>query len=151
MFVCQPVRAEQFRHLGHAFLRVQAQVGIDDLHLFAVQFDGDPECAARFQVRFAGESRQRTGLDQTLRQMREDGVAVAFFLDVQGRVEVKFHFQIARDQMRLVHALGARASDIQFLQCHHIRSCAGDHAGDAFGIELAVHADAAVHVVGHDA
>jgi hypothetical protein len=41
--------------------------------------------------------------------------------------------------------------DVQFLQRHHIRPGAGDDAGDAFGIELAVHADAAVHVVGHDA
>ena len=32
--------------------------------------------------------------DQALRQMRQDGVPIAFFLDMQGRVEMEFHFQI---------------------------------------------------------
>jgi len=51
------------------------------------------------------------------------------------------------DQMSLIHSIGARASDVQFLKSHHIRLGAGDHAGDAFGIQLAIHASAAVYVI----
>ena len=76
----QPVAAEQGLDLGDAFTRVEAKMGIDDLNLPAVKVDGNPEHPAWFQVRLVGEPGQRTGLDQALRQMRQDGIPLAFLL-----------------------------------------------------------------------
>jgi hypothetical protein len=45
--------------------------------------------------------------------------------------------------------MAACAADVELLQRHHVGAAAGDHAGDALGVEFAVHADAGVHVIGH--
>jgi hypothetical protein len=51
----------------------------------------------------------------------------------------------------LVHAAGAGAADVELLQGHDVGLALGDHLRRAPDIEFAVHAHAAMDVVGHDA
>ncbi|MNC79147.1 hypothetical protein D3C75_1315490 [compost metagenome] len=52
--------------------------------------------------------------------------------------------------MGLIDAVGAGAADVQFLQADDIRFQLGDDGGDAGHVQLAVDADAAVHIVGDE-
>jgi hypothetical protein len=70
-----------------------------------------------------------------------------FLLDVERRMKVRLHLQKRGYDVRLVDPAGSLSSDVQFLQSDYI--CAGlrDHIGNPMRIELAVCADAAVHIV----
>ena len=65
-------------------------------------------------------------------------------------MEVIGHFEMPGDQMRLIDAARSRPADIELLQGDDVRRVSGDDAGDPLGRRSAVHADAAMHVVGHD-
>ena len=127
---------------GDVHLSDGAAGGLLDLALPALAL-GTGERACLITEEFA--------LDQRLGQGGQDGVAVALLLDVQGGVEVRTHAQKLGQAVRLVDAAGARAADIEFLQGDDIAARIGDDPGHAFEVELAVHPDTAVDVVGHHA
>ena len=81
--------------------------------------------------------------------MTEYGVTVLFLLEMNGRMKMVLHLQVAGDRVRLVFATGTGATNIQFLQCHHVGIGTGNDPGDSPGRELPVQTDTAVHVPGH--
>jgi hypothetical protein len=90
-------------------------------------------------------------VDQPLGPVGQDSVAVKLFLDPHGGVEVEGHLQAPGDFVSLVHAAGAGATHVDFLEADDVGFMLGDDARDASHIEPAIHADTAVHVVGQDA
>lgn len=83
---------------------------VDHLQLDAAEIDAHPDRAALL-VR----GRQGTGSDESRRQGGEDGVAVFFFLDMQGRVEMRIHVQMRGDRVGLVYAAGPRPPHVDLL------------------------------------
>ena len=82
--------------------------------------------------------------------MSQNRIAIALFLDVHGRMEVKVHLQVTGDEVCLVHAFGTRPTHVQLLQCDHVRGVAGDDPRNTLRGQLAVHADTTVYIIGHD-
>ncbi len=141
---------DQGRRLQPLFARHQAEVGVEDVELDAVEIDRDPHGAAPLQSPHALQRRQGALVHQTLGPVGQDRVAIALLLDAEGGVEVVGHGQFAGDGVGLVDPAGARAQHVHLLQADDVGFELGDHRGDAADIEPAIHADAAMHVVGQD-
>ena len=151
MIVTQPVVACQSHRLTLLFAGDEAEVGVDDLHLHAADLHGDPQGAAGLQPQTRVQAGQGGGFDQALGIAGQDRVAVLLLLDPQRGVEMAAHLQPPGDLIGLVDAAAARAPHIHLLQRDNVRLQRGDGRGHAADIQLAVHADAAVDVVGDDA
>ncbi|MNN79468.1 hypothetical protein D3C81_1961160 [compost metagenome] len=65
-------------------------------------------------------------------------------------MKAEAHRQKFGDGAGLIDAVGAGAAHVQFLQTDDVRLQLGDHGGDARHVQLAVDADAAVHIIGDE-
>ncbi|EKY26758.1 hypothetical protein HMPREF0185_02389 [Brevundimonas diminuta 470-4] len=63
-------------------------------------------------------------------------------------MELYAHGQVLSDGAGLIDMTGAGPADIQFLQADDVGLMLGDDIGDAFHVQLAIDADAAMDVVG---
>jgi hypothetical protein len=133
------------------FVPAEPQMRGDHLHGRSGRLHRGPQCAARLQERPQSNARQRPRLDEPRRPRRQDGVAVLLLHHLQGRMEQHVHAELARDGVGLVDAARADAAHAELLQAHNIRLARRDHVGDPLRRQLAVHPDAAMHVVGEDA
>lgn len=140
----EPARPDQGLGLPHALAAEQAEMGDEDLQLHPVDRHLHPERPARLAAR-----RQSAGLDQTRRQGRQQRISVALLLEVERGMEMRDHAEVSGDGLGLVDAAAARPLHVHLLQGDDVRPALGDHGGDTAGIELAVCAEATVHVVGH--
>lgn len=81
-----PLVAEQCRDLPYTVAVAKPEVRIEYVERLPVNIDLHPDRAARFADR--GKSRSPY---QARGQCRKNGVAIAFFLDMQCRVKVGVH------------------------------------------------------------
>ena len=145
----QPVLADQGRRLEPLLAGDQSQVGGQHVQADALDLDLDPQGAARLQTRHASHRRQGAGTNQGFRMGCQDGVAILLGLDGHRRVEADGHLQAVGDGARLIHPAGAGAVHVQLLKADDVRFQLPDHASDPVHIEAFVHADTAMHIVGH--
>ena len=147
--VSQPFRPRDGLCLGDALAPVQSEMSGQHLDLAAVQFHFGPYRAPALIGRVDGVGRNRPRLDQAHWCSAQYGIAVASLLHLDRGMEVKGHLQCLRDQVGLVGHMGPLQAGVQFLQRHDVRIADVDHLGDPQGGDLAVDADATVHIIGH--
>ena len=87
-------------------------MSVENLHRAALNLHLDPDRASGFQARDRLVAGQGTHLDQMFGIGGEDGVAIEFFLHLQGGMEANGHAQAPRYLVGLVHMAGAGPTDV---------------------------------------
>lgn len=146
IYSAEPTWSQKRRCLADAFGTAQSEVCNDDLKVDVSQIDFHPE-------RPSGLSggRQGGGFDQAHGQGSQDRISILFVLQVESRMKLRLHLQMRGNHVRLVNSAAARAADIHFLQGDNIRPAFVDDGSSTDGVELAVGAEATVHVIGEEA
>lgn len=146
-FIAEPFRAYQRLRLCPAPDGRKTEMGIYDLYAMAFKVNFNPE---RAPARFFPPGWQSARFYRPDGIPAQDRIAVPPVMNVQARMKVKIHIELAGDELGLVDPSRPRQADVEFLQRHDI----GMHSRYYFCYShrqaLPVVTDAAMDVVRHD-
>src|SRR5205085_2405259 len=125
------------------------QVRVDQIELGVAPREACQQRAARLAGRAApGEAELTCGED---RQPGERGVTTALGAGLDRRAELHREAELVAERLRLIADAAARAMDIYFLKCQHIRIERADRGGDPVEVDREVGATTELDVVRQDA
>src|SRR4051794_33714259 len=146
----EPIGARQSLRLQTPFAPAETEVRVDKIHGAEVGLHIDSNRRPLFPAEKWRRTRETFGAPQSQRMPAEDRMATMSIALLHRRVEIAMPPELLRDRARLVDPRRSFPAEIELLETDHVHLHLRDHLRDPRLGALAVHADAAVHIVGRD-
>lgn len=141
-----PLGSQKGVDLVHPVTSAQTEMRHEQLNRGGKCGHLDPQSTARLAL-----CRQASALDEPHRQGADDRVSVGLLLDLEGRMKMGGHGQMAGNHLYLINQPAALSADIDLLEGDDIGLARSNDLGDSDGIPPPINAKTGMNVIGGQA